>query len=403
MRKSCHAVVVFLFLVSSVTGQNLVVSDVAGGMFFEQAGVTPLYPGGGPQLAMWPQMPPLPPAIAGPGGLVVPPGACTLDGTNGLTWYSNGPLIAAVPHGAYPGLSAPIAPFPAPPFPPPGGPILIPAGFVSGMAIDPVGGILWVTNGFTVLGMLPAPGGPVVVPPFVPGFPGPIGLLTGLDWDPITGTLWACDAAGVLYNFLPGGAPVAAPIPPVAPLPPPVTGVTIDKSGLPFGAGRPLYTVGAGLVLENLNGIMMPNPAAAPVGLTYHPAPQPSLPGACACPTFTPGSRLLGPASNTNPFFGIDWVNLPPNQTVVMGIDVVFNPAFPMINVVGCPLGLFPFSPSLILLPGASDATGTFSFPVSLVGVPPGVTFYFQYATGCPGDPTGIILSPMYQLIVSAP
>ncbi len=380
-------------LAATTSAQNLVVHDAAAATFWEGAGVSPLYPGAGVPINVYPAIPPLPP---GPIGFA-PPGAVSIDSTNGMTWFSNGPFIANTPHNAYPAGAPVFAPFPAPP--------VLGAGMVMGMAIDPVAGILWLTDGFVVAGVVPVPGGPVVVPPFAPFFGG-LPPLSGLEWDPITGTLWAVDIGGIAYNFMPGGAPVGGPFPPPMPLPGPATGITIDKSGLAMpGMPRSVYVTGGGMVVDIFTGVPFPSfGGPMDVGITYHPAPSPMPAGApCACPSYAMGQVLRGPMTAGNPNFGVDLVGLAPNNIVIFAFDFAgFNPAFPMLNTVGCPFGL-NFA-TAIGFGALADAAGTAALPISLVGIPAGFQFYMQYVAACPGDAAlGIVITPLYQVRVSAP
>ena len=62
---------------------------------------------------------------------------------------------------------------------------------VTGIAIDPVLGIMWMTSvPGAVIGVAPIPGTPVIVPAFVPAVPfgAPV---SGLDWDSISGSLFS--------------------------------------------------------------------------------------------------------------------------------------------------------------------------------------------------------------------
>jgi len=370
-----------------VHAQNVVVYDALGGAFLEHVGVSPIYPAMGPQLNAYPAVPPLPP----PPPALVPPGGTTLDSTNGVTWFTDGFVIAATNHNAY-ALGPPPPPYPAPVL---GGPI-------TGMALDPIGGVLWLTDGFVIAGFPPGVAGAApVFPPFPLGIPA--GPLTGLEWDPITGTLWACDALGLCFNFFPGGGLAGPPIPAVA-APPPVTGICIDKTGLALvGPMRPLYVVGPGVIAEVFSGVIQPVPTPMPSGIAFHPAPSPTPYNVCPCPGMPLGQALRGPIVAGNPNAGVDLVGLPPGQFALYIFDNWFNPAFPMINGVGCGLGFNIGSPTLGTTLVFANAAGVASNPLNLTFVPPGAWIYMQIGTPCAADPLGVVLSPLYQLMVSAP
>ena len=86
---SCAAVLFMVpGLTGSLVGQSLVALDAAAMAFVEGVAVSPVYPGAGVLLNGYPQAPVLPP--------IAPlAGAMTLD-----AWYTDGMVIAAVPHNA---------------------------------------------------------------------------------------------------------------------------------------------------------------------------------------------------------------------------------------------------------------------------------------------------------------
>ncbi len=348
-------------------------------------------------------MPVLPP----PGGpVLVPPGDSSFDNVVGCHYFTNGFLLAAMPTPAFP----PAGPLPPPmPFPPP---VLaaIGGGPVTGIAIDPLAGVLWVTGvPGLVVGVAPVPGMPILVPAFPLLFP--TGPVSGLEWDGSTGTLWACDVAGVCYNFFPGGAPAAPPLAAPMPLPGPANDVAIDKTLRLNGLGlRPIYVVTGAVVLEINAPAMMPFPAGLPAaqGLAFldHPAANPPV-GTCLCPGTTfPTQFTTGPMAAGNLGFGIGLGGMPAGWPVIWVFDVaVFNPMFPVINAVGCGLGIIPGSPTLITFGGVADPFGNAVLPLPLV--PPNLPlgagpFYNQNATFCPTDPVlGLVITPMQTVYVS--
>jgi hypothetical protein len=99
-----------------------------------------------------------------------------------------------------------------------------------------------------------------------------------------------------------------------------------------------------------------------------------------------------------NGAFAITVTGIAPFTFAIFGFDVVWNPAFPVINLVGCGLGLVPGSPGLILLVGFADPAGTATLPLALppvVGLGP---LYNQNVMFCPADPTGFAFTPMQRI-----
>lgn len=111
-------------------------------------------------------------------------------------------------------------------------------------------------------------------------------------------------------------------------------------------------------------------------------------------PSPSPAAPLL-----PNAGFALGMTGMLPFSICVFGFDTVYSPAFPTINLVGCPLGL-TVSPTLLLFLATTDAAGTATFPISLLGVPVGVTLYNQGFTFCSADPTGFVFSPFQSLTI---
>jgi hypothetical protein len=354
---------------------------------------------------------PLAPGYGGPGPVVLQPGDLAIDATTGQVYYSNGPLIAVQPNPTYAApIGAALAPFPATAFPPlpflPGGGTL-----VTGLAVDPAAGLLWMTNGYTVLAASIAalPSTVAVVTPFAPAIPPAFGPMTGLEWDGATGQLLACDAAGFVVSFFPGGAFGGSFISPVVALPGTVTGVTIDKTTLPTAAGvRSVYlslsSPAGDFVLDTASGgfRQLFGAFGSVAGVAFHANAARHTPAGCPCGGLAPTLRTRSPSYSGNPAFGVDWLGLPPFGSVLVAADLAFDPSFPSLNGVGCPLILGPSSPSFVAFAANADATGRLSLPVSLAGIPPGVALYLQYATVCTADPTGLVLSSGMQVTVTA-
>lgn len=372
--------------------QNLVIYDPFGPGFVELPAPNPLIPGPAPPTLFYPAIPPLLPVPPGP-PFGLPPGDATIDGTTGLNYYTDGFVIGTTPTIAYP--PGP----PAPPFPIGViGPVL--AGPVTAMALDPVAGILWLSDGLLIVGCAPIPGTPVVAP----AFPSPTPPVVGLEWDGITGTLLVLDVGGVVFPLFPGGLPAGPPIVPPGPLPGPPSDVAIDKTGLPGPAGvRSIFVLAGPLVMDVTTGMPLPAPISpVPVGLAFHAFPA-SLPpvGVCPCPSFVHGVGTTGPMVSGNAAFGLTVTGLPPGQLVLYAFDFVWNPALPLINGVGCGFAFFLGSPTLVSGVAFAGAGGVATYPLPLL-LPPGLgPIFHQSGTPCPADPLGIVLNPVMALTVS--
>jgi hypothetical protein len=108
-----------------------------------------------------------------------------------------------------------------------------------------------------------------------------------------------------------------------------------------------------------------------------------------------------GPMTAGNLAFGLTLGGVPPGSLVLFGVDFVFNPLWPLINVLGCPLGLVLGSPSLVAGLTFASPVGVATFGLPLA-VPPGFgPLYSQAFTLCPVDPAGFIVAPMQQVVAS--
>jgi hypothetical protein len=383
----------------AAVAQHLTTYDPALPAFIETVSPSPLIPPGTPPLFVYPPAPALPPAPA----FVVPPGDSSFDGATGLNWYTNGLLVASCPTVLYPPVGVPM-----PPSPVPAAVLAAIGGPVTGLAISPAAGILWLTSALgIVVGVTPVPAMPIVVLPFPPAIP-LLAPITGLEWDSITGTLLEVDAFGTVYQFLPGGAPFAPPLLAPVPLPAMAGDVAIDKTGFVNGAGvRPIYVLaGPAIIYANFAA---PAPPVLPsgatpmaTGLAFHQYPAAVPPfGVCACPGLGLTQFVTGPMTSGNAAFAFGVGGLPPGTFVVFAFDFVFSPAFPLINGVGCGLGFFLGSPTLISVAGFAGPGGAAVLPLPLL-VPPGFgPIYQQSGTLCSTDPVGFVLTPMQQLWVS--
>ncbi|MCA8948766.1 MAG: hypothetical protein KDE27_04645 [Planctomycetes bacterium] len=378
---------------AAVDAQRLVAFDPLPATFFEVQPGGPFGPPS-PPLAIYPTVPALPPGPVG----AVPPGDSTFDNVAGINFFSNGVMVASSPTVNYP----PAGPLlPAIPIGP--GLMALLGGPVTGMAIDPFAGTLWLASAVGMcVGVAPLPGLPILVPAF-PLAPG-AAPITGLEWDGITGTLLALDIAGVVWPALPGGAPAGPAIVPVMPPPGVPTDVAIDKTGLLNGVGmRPLYVEVGGVTYDmTLPGAVVFPHGGGPttLGLAFEPMPAESGPfGGCACGGLLPTVGATGPMTSGNLGYGLTVTGVMPLAPVVFGLDFVFTPAFPLLNATGCGVGLVLGSPTLITALLFAGPAGTATFPLALA-VPPGFGPIFSQAFAlCPADPAGFVVAEMQQTI----
>jgi hypothetical protein len=327
-------------------------------------------------------------------------GDSTFDNLTGLHWYTNGLTLVAQPTPAFPAT----APAPAP-FPISAGVIGALGGPISGIAMNAGANILWMCSSASrlIVGVTPIPGTPVVVAPFaVPAGTAP---LTGLEWDSMSGSLFVVESSGLIQNIAPGGALLAPLVMPVVGFPGPVADVAIDKTGrLNVFGQRPLYVVGVAGIRDVTNpaATVMPGATFGSVGLAFqnHPAANPAS-GTCLCPgTAYPTQGTSGPMTAGFGGFALGLGGLPPGMPVVFAFDTSIGPLVPL-TASGCGVGLVLGSPTLVSALGIANAAGNAVLPVPLL-VPPGTgPVYNQNVTFCPGDPSGLIFSPLRQLYAS--
>lgn len=337
-----------------------------------------------------------------------PFGDSTFDNVLGLHWYTDGNTFAAMPSPTIPAAAAPPPPFPLTP-----AVLAITLGPIAGIAIDSATGVMFLCNPVgVVVGVLPTPAMPIVVPSFFIAWP--TAPITGLDWDGATGSLYAVDVAGTTYNFLPGGALLGAPIPPPFPLPATPGDIAIDRTLRLNSAGlRPLY-VAYGSQIVDVND---PTPTVFSAGtisadgLAFLNFPGSEPPNAsCICPgtTYPTPLTVNGPMTAGNGAFAVGYGGMPVGFPMLFLFEVtgLTNTTYPWINTVGCGLGLIPGSPGLVLLSGVAGPTGTATVPLNLGGpsLPLGTTLFLQGATFCAADPSfGLVFTPMSSLYVAAP
>lgn len=399
MRMTLIAMTAAIATLSAAPAQQLLAYDPFAGIITENQLWTAMLPFPGAPTNAYPAVP-MP--VIGP-AIVPMPGDNTFDGTTGLHWLCSGAMLAAQPTPLYPPTAPPVAPFPI-------APAVVAAlgGFITGIAIDPAAGIMWLAGPVGMFaGVAPIPGTPVIVPPFPLAFAIP--PIAGLDWDGLTGTLYAVDIGGVVHPFLPGGFPAGPPIATPFPFFGPITGIAVDKSGqLNPVAARPIYVTDGVMVIDVTLPLPAPFPPGPPmnVGIAYLPAPASNPPGpgvACACPTFAAGpvQTTRGPMVAGNAGWGIGVGGIPAGQPVLFGFDFFFDPTWPMINGVGCPLGFLLGSPTLVTLIGFADAAGNAVYPFPLPAFPGFGAIYNQNFTFCPADPAGFVVTPMQSIWLS--
>lgn len=395
MTSSARILITALILSAGLPAQRLIAYDATGPGLFAEVQPLSVFGPPSPVLASYPTAPPLAPPI--PSG--TPPGDSSFDAIAGLNYYTNGLEVAATPTSSYP----PAGPVPAP--------IAIPASVLSsllspvtGLAVDPYSGTLYLGSSFgVVVGVAPTPGMPVVVPPFlVPGSPGAV---MGLEWDSLTGSLLAVDTVAAIYKFLPGGAPVEPTFFPTVSLPAIPADVAIDKTDKLNAIGeRAIYVASGGVAFD----VTLPAPvafslgtAAGTVGLAFHQYPAQSEFGPCSCsPFIAPEVGVTGPMMTGNTSFATTLSGISPSSLVLFAIDFTFAPAFPLLNATGCGAGIIPASPTLITSLAVSSPTGVATYPLAL-GVPAGFGPLYSQAfmlSAC--DPAGFLVAPMQRIVV---
>jgi hypothetical protein len=342
---------------------------------------------------MYPIAPALPMVAA-----LVPAGDATFNGLTNRIWYSNGMMLASMPSPSFPFMAPAL-----PPFPIAAAVMGLLGGPVTGIAIDPVGVVMYLSSaGGVVVGVTPIPGTPVVVPPFV--LPFATGPITGLDYDSISGSLFAVDGGGTVYNFAVGGAPLAPPIGPAA-LPGIAGDVAIDKTGMLNPAGvRPIYVNSGGGAIDVTFAAAIPIPmgTAFPTGLAFLPRPAANSLSSCPCGGVLPTWGATAPMASGQGAFGMRIGSLPPFTPVLMAFDGAYNAALPIINGSGCPLGIFPGSTSISTFFALTDLAGNATWNLPLTFLPPTIgPVYAQAFWACSADPAGFALTNTQQIVVT--
>ncbi len=401
MRTFLPVVAALWLTTAAVFGQRLAVYDPIASTMLELQPPTALLPGPNPPAAVYPTAPILPP----PPILFPMPGDSTFDNVVGLHWYTDGATLAAMPTPSL----APLGPVP-PPIPIPAPILGMIGGPVTGIALDPIGlpatgPIMYLCSiPGVVVGVAPAPGLPILVPPFPLPFPG--APVAGLEWDGATGSLWAVDIGFFLHNFLPGGVPLGPPMLPLGPVPGPPGDLAIDKLGTLNPAGlRPLYIAGGGLIVDAMDPAGAPFPSGPPgegVAFVNHPAEIPPLPGCEGCPGISTGPTafVTSVMSTGNGAFSVgSGGHIPGAGFVVFAFDAVTAPA-PFPTTPSCPLGLTLSATLVLALGGPADAAGNIFLPLSLAAVPVGIFLHNQNFVFCSSLPGGFAFSRFQTITV---
>jgi len=260
---------------------------------------------------------------------------------------------------------------------------------LTGMGFDSAAGILWVTDGLFIMGLLPSPPGTcappaVAFPPFIAVLPPFAGILTDITWDPFTGTFWACDTAGFVHNILIGGLPAGPPFPvapgPCFPAGPAVLqGIAYDRATpSPIGSPIPRVFVTDGFMVAYLD---IGGAPSAPPGNFYAPMPCTLWPGpptsglamsshggtygfprvATTLTTF--GESILGSGT-----FGVEFTGTAPGSTVFAVVGFSFpGPGFfcPPAPAGGTFLWVDPTPPGTVVMIGPLPP-GCFAIPAAL-------------------------------------
>jgi hypothetical protein len=275
-------------------------------------------------------------------------------------------------------------------------------GPLTGMGFDSALGVLWVTDGLMIGGVVPSPPGSCALPlpvgpPFVPLFP--FGFITDVEWDAFGGLIWVCDSNGQVAAMFPGGAPM---LPPYLAgkwcgLSSQLTGLAIDTAALPVALGPQLYVSdGFQIAYEPAGGVAPPFPTF------YTPAPCYGVPGgptqglAFAARPITYGAAF-DPSGLTPPNFTTWGQSVLPNPTFTLMLNgavpagrawlvVGLGSACPPLNFKGNPWYVLPFN--LFVGPFTVDAFGNVTLPAPLgppsPAFPPSLSIYMQWVVQAP-------------------
>jgi hypothetical protein len=348
------------------------------------------------------------------GALAMPPpaGGHAIDQLTRTFYSTDGLIVFADFHPFY-------APFiPALPAP---APILLGGGPITGLAVDAVGGILYMCDAISFQAfsnVFPYPSlSPAVALPFIGPLP-----LTGLGFETSTGTLWACDSLGAIYNFTTAGVPVGTQ--PVSIAPPPIGqaygGLAVNTVNGP-GSLPPwsCSTQVSGfhiVVTDGVNVYDALNPGALPIpvpvgggsayGLAFSNDNQALTSPTFACPSngLFPAATISQPTHNgTGPAMDIILSSAPANTSVTLMVDFCPIPGGLTLPA-GDILMINPFSPTYRTFSLVTDPFGIARLPVTLSNFPPGVQFSVQWYFADPlNPPFGVCFSNALALSTGLP
>ena len=343
-------------------------------------------------------------------------GGATIDQTNSTVYVCDGTLITQDYNPRY----LPFVVVPPVILPPSPAPTLLTGGPITGLAIDPTAGILWMTDGFSLGGFTTAPPYlPVVAPVplafLTPVFPG----LTGLDWEPSTGTFWGCDAQGNIYHFTAAGAPLGPQPVSTIPTAGPLGGLAVDRSNGPGAIGIPFcstqvpgfhinVTDGVAIYDGLVPGLLIPmaTPSLAPARGLAFAADFQIAKGSVGCPP-TGGIPAVGTIKATHNGPGganaLRYLGGAPLTTTLLLYDNCPIPGGLFIPASGETLWLNPLSPTFGFATFVTNAAGSITVPVNFSPSLPGLRFTLQWAIFDPASPLGYCLSDAVQIISGLP
>jgi hypothetical protein len=283
---------------------------------------------------------------------------------------------------------------------------LAPGSVVPGPLTGFGGGLLWITDGVFVAGIVPPafpgcgmlPG--VVAPPWA--VPAPMAPLSDIAFDPSSGTLWGCSSVGgIVSNLLVGGGVGPGGVFPgtaSCALVPALTGIAVDTTRPGFlGLPTTLYvTDGTTIAAIAPGGPVAPPSFHAPLpcwsatgvpaaglafslhGVTYGTGTDPG--GASIPLTYT-----FGQSTSPSATFGIGLLGADAAPGTAAALFVAFAPLCPSLTGLG---GNSIYAAPTLLLGPFPVVGGAISLPVALPAAPfIGATVYAQWIVAKGGAP----------------
>lgn len=315
--------------------------------------------------------------------VAAPLGAVCVDDRAGVIFATNGNgVIVRTP---YPFVGSPAA----------SGTVSLPipavVGTVTGMAVDPMARLLYLTNGTEIFQVDPGAGMAVLCS----WLASPLNILSGLDYDPGTpGVLTAVSTAGEVaaYSLCGGLISVASPTYPWPGAD--AVGVARDRTDATGGAVFVLYANGR--IFDHGAGALLRVGAANRVGLSFLPSPLRLSSGvSCAGAATRPLVSKL-PVAGTAAF-GLELRSIPSGTPFVMlllGFPAVATPVPMAGGSLWAHSGMVAIGMSVPA--GATEVRA----PLSLVGYGPPLGFDVQWAVPCSASAAGFVLSDGLQVEV---